>query len=199
MRLWYPVAGPKLVASLSITDFGLPENESKITLLLLAAFPGWWGWQWRWWGSFRAAHPSLGASSPQTTVYLCQKHRNRCHSYTHLSFVLRACSLQSWNKKWFPLQISVYPRLRYLHLHLYNRTYWATVPWKDPWLIKIRKCIVYIDALLNNKGFRWVGSTVRYSPQQFAWKTLALGRPPFQQQLLGDPGLEGRVKEFAGW
>lgn len=41
MRLWYPVAGPKLVASLSKTDFGLPENESKITLLLLAAFPGW--------------------------------------------------------------------------------------------------------------------------------------------------------------
>ena len=42
-----------------------------------------------------------------------------------------------------------------------------------------------------------MGSTVRYSPLQFARNNLALGRPPFQQQLVGDAGLEVRVKKFA--
>ena len=41
MQLWYPMADPKLVASLSKTNFGLPEDESKITLPLLAVFPSW--------------------------------------------------------------------------------------------------------------------------------------------------------------
>lgn len=76
VQLWYLMAGSKLVASLGKTDFGLPENESKITQLLLAAFSCWaqHGADSEGGGAvFGAAQPRLSTSSPQATVYLHQK------------------------------------------------------------------------------------------------------------------------------
>lgn len=43
-----------------------------------------------------------------------------------------------------------------------------------------------------------MGSTVKYSPWQFAQKNPALARAPIPHQLMGDAGLEGRVRKFCG-
>lgn len=156
------------------TQSGLPEDESKITQLLFPVSPGWaqHGADSEGDGAvLRATQPCPDASKPQTTVYLHQKPRT---------------------------VVTAVPTSSGFNLHLYDRTHWATIPSKAQWLAKIWKCIIHIYVLFHKKGFKWVGSTVRYSHWQFAQNNLALGRPPFQQQFLRDVGLEVRVKKFAG-
>lgn len=149
VQLWYPMAGPKLVAGLGKTNFGLPEDERKTTLLLLlAACPqqAERGADSEGGGAFfGGAQPSLGASSPQATVYLCQNPGTMVSATlaSPLSFMPVLC----------------YPKSKGDSLCTFQYVKGCDVsictfitPLKDPWLIKIWKRIIYVYALCNNKG-----------------------------------------------
>lgn len=118
VQSWYSMASPKPVTSLSKSDSGLPEDKSKVTLLLLAAFfcPVQCGAGSGCDGEvLGTAQPRFRSSSAHKSI-LSQK-IGIMVTATLLSLVLCARPLLSQTQRVFPPWISLN-----LHLQFYKRT-----------------------------------------------------------------------------